>query len=63
MEDGEQSTLDLRPSFDAIPLVTTGKAGEGFSKAGVTGIHKTVEVSVSSGSFDGGKRQREKSSV
>ncbi|KAB5585701.1 hypothetical protein GE09DRAFT_34086 [Coniochaeta sp. 2T2.1] len=54
--DGEHSTLDLRPSFDAIPLVTTGKTNDGFAEAGVPGIYKTMEVSVSSGSFDGGKR-------
>lgn len=43
-----QSTLNLRPSFDAIPLVTSKK--NHFSKAELegTGIHKTVEVSVSS---------------
>ncbi|KAK3997892.1 hypothetical protein QBC44DRAFT_392196 [Cladorrhinum sp. PSN332] len=42
-----QSSLHLRPSFDAIPLVTSGKT---FNKADLegVGIHKTMEVCVSS---------------
>ncbi|KAJ9143499.1 Integral membrane protein [Pleurostoma richardsiae] len=59
LEDAEHSsTLNLRPSFDAIPLVTTSK-GKDYNK---TGIHKTMEVSVSSESFED-KSQRAASAV
>ena len=43
-----QSALNLRPSFDAIPLVTSHKDGFSEAKLEGIGIHKTVEVSVSS---------------
>jgi hypothetical protein len=52
LEDGEHSTLDLRPSFDAMPLVTTGKRSAQRNDTDVSGIHKTMEVSVSSESFE-----------
>ncbi|KAL2130630.1 hypothetical protein VTI74DRAFT_6131 [Chaetomium olivicolor] len=54
---GEQSSLHLRPSFDAIPLVTADKTSNvGGDMEGSRGIHKTMEVSVSLESFNGGKR-------
>ncbi|KAK4107681.1 hypothetical protein N656DRAFT_840245 [Canariomyces notabilis] len=49
--DVEASSLHLRPSFDAIPLVSTGNTssrGGGAEPDGMGGIHKTMEVSVSS---------------
>ncbi|KAL2022627.1 hypothetical protein VTK56DRAFT_4971 [Thermocarpiscus australiensis] len=59
--EGSRSSLHLRPSFDAIPLVTTAK-NNGFA-ADVeegTGIHKTMEVnlSVSSDAFEGKRHHR-----
>jgi hypothetical protein len=49
--DVEASSLHLRPSFDAIPLVSTGNTSSrsgGAEPDGMGGIHKTMEVSVSS---------------
>jgi hypothetical protein len=63
LEDGEQSTLDLRPSFDAIPLVTTGKPDSEFIDTGAPGIHKTMEVSISSANFEGKKSSRGRSAI
>lgn len=56
---GEQSSLHLRPSFDAIPLVTTNKTN-GFAEEGTDrrGIHKTIEVSVVSSQCLDEKRQQ-----
>jgi hypothetical protein len=39
----------LRPSFDAIPLVTAAKPNGVRAEMKGTGIHKTMEVLVSSG--------------
>lgn len=61
LADGEHSTLNLRPSFDAIPLVTTGKRSGDYQNTH-SGINKTVEVSVSSESFEE-KSQRAASAV
>jgi hypothetical protein len=47
--DAEGSSLHLRPSFDAIPLVTATKPNGVRAEIVGTGIHKTMEVSVSSG--------------
>lgn len=57
---GEQSSLHLRPSFDAIPLVTSAKpsSSAGDEGTGIVGIHKTMEVSVSSESYNVEKHRR-----
>ncbi|KAL2173880.1 uncharacterized protein P884DRAFT_251177 [Thermothelomyces heterothallicus CBS 202.75] len=44
----ESSSLHLRPSFDAIPLVTTAQARGMTDDPEGGGIHRTLEVSVSS---------------
>lgn len=58
--DAEQSSLRLRPSFDAIPLVTSSKAHTNgdIDLEATAGIHKTMEVSVSSTSFTDRRRQQ-----
>jgi hypothetical protein len=45
--DAEGSSLHLRPSFDAIPLVTTGQTSGVRDDLEGGGIHKTIDVSVS----------------
>lgn len=60
--DAEGSSLHLRPSYDAIPLVSAAKPA-GVRPAGVGGeggmhIHKTMEVSVSSEALGREERQR-----
>jgi hypothetical protein len=47
--DAEGSSLHLRPSFDAIPLVTAAKPNGVRAEMTAAGIHKTMEVSVYSG--------------
>lgn len=54
--DAEGSSLHLRPSFDAIPLVTAAKPDGARADVAGTGIHKTMEVSVFSDSFSEAKR-------
>lgn len=66
-ESDDPSSLHLRPSFDAIPLVTTGQRAAAFDEDAVEiegperrGIHKTTEISVTSSQapgFPGEKRQ------
>jgi hypothetical protein len=58
--DAEGESLHLRPSFDAIPLVTTAKTNGDVEEMG---IRKTLEVSQSSEAFSGQKRQKGVSAV
>ncbi|KAK4125665.1 hypothetical protein N657DRAFT_642403 [Parathielavia appendiculata] len=53
--DAEGESLHLRPSFDAIPLVTTAKTTGHVEEMG---IRKTMEVSLSSEAFNGQKRHK-----
>jgi len=62
LESGSDSTLDLRPSFDAIPLVTTGNSEDAFQHHG-PGIQKTIEVHVSSESFQEKGRRHARTAV
>ncbi|KAK4240555.1 hypothetical protein C8A03DRAFT_41971 [Achaetomium macrosporum] len=55
--DAEASSLNLRPSFDAIPLVSTAKT-HGVADPEGMGIHKTMEVSVSSETLKEDRRGR-----
>jgi hypothetical protein len=62
----DQSSLHLRPSFDAIPLVTAAKKSSGFGRDAEgskrnqkPGIHKTMEISVTSSECFAEKRQRQ----
>ncbi|KAL2258298.1 hypothetical protein VTK26DRAFT_8434 [Humicola hyalothermophila] len=55
------SSLHLRPSFDAVPLVTSTKMNNSAQDPDaieMVGIQKTVEVSVSSENYNGERPQR-----
>ncbi|KAK4194885.1 hypothetical protein QBC40DRAFT_318126 [Triangularia verruculosa] len=57
--EGQEPSLHLRPSFDAIPLVSSDKNTHPFDRNDleVGGIQRTMEVSVSSHSLSGIRSQ------